>query len=404
MLHNELLNSELRAKREDFSDFAEVQASDIAELLKGLKNLEAADARLVSDRLADTENPGSVPSEELFTESGFVRCFSEEWKNHENARDWATRILAKRTTFAADGSQVYLEKETSLPVGAVQIGWFENPHDSEKNYEKNSSFELLTPKRLLENQEEPLNPETRVGEIRFQAEAERVADFLKKKKGWKDRGERMPLAFYDGTLLAAFPQRQTALQMRNLEKMVELVIHSKKCRVPLVGYVDRGFSKDLVTMIGSIEPVPIEIRSNVYDTTLLSAATSNFTRVLDHWGARTVFCFSKRKGLKVFEDKETGRSEVGFAYLQTTSDSGPARLDIPSWVYFDGLIDEVVDVVRAECVVGLGYPYVLETADAAAVLSNSDRSLFIRKLQDFAKTEQLDFSVSRKMASKQRRR
>jgi hypothetical protein len=68
------------------------------------------------------------------------------------------------------------------------------------------------------------------------------------------------------------------------------------------------------------------------------------------------------------------------------------------------LLEEVVDVVRAECVVGLGYPYALETADATAVISARDREVFFRALQEFANRGKLDFSVSRKDASKGRRR
>jgi hypothetical protein len=55
-------------------------------------------------------------------------------------------------------------------------------------------------------------------------------------------------------------------------------------------------------------------------------------------------------------------------------------------------------------VIGLGYPYALETADATALISNRDREVFIAALSDFAQREGLDFSVSRKNASKARRR
>ena len=36
-----------------------------------------------------------------------------------------------------------------------------------------------------------------------------------------------------------------------------------------------------------------------------------------------------------------------------------------------GLLERVVDVVRAECVAGTGYPYAMETADALAVITLS---------------------------------
>ena len=68
------------------------------------------------------------------------------------------------------------------------------------------------------------------------------------------------------------------------------------------------------------------------------------------------------------------------------------------------LLEEVLDTVRAECVIGLGYPYALETADQTAVITMRDREIFLGALQEFASREKLNFNVSRKNASKGRRR
>jgi hypothetical protein len=152
---------------------------------------------------------------------------------------------------------------------------------------------------------------------------------------------------------------------------------------------------------------PISVAPNkqtLYDSSILSAATEIFPAALDNWGDRTCFCYSKRKGLAAFSDEETGESLVGFTYLQTTGEGAPARLDVPTWIYERGMLEEVLDTVRAECVIGLGYPYALETADQIAVITMHDREIFLRALQDFAMREKLAFSVSRKAASKGRRR
>ena len=63
-----------------------------------------------------------------------------------------------------------------------------------------------------------------------------------------------------------------------------------------------------------------------------------------------------------------------------------------------------VDIVRAECVVGNGYPYAVETADAVAVITMQDRERFYRLLQEFAEKEGLPLRFSRKSVSKQGRR
>jgi hypothetical protein len=60
--------------------------------------------------------------------------------------------------------------------------------------------------------------------------------------------------------------------------------------------------------------------------------------------------------------------------------------------------------VRAECIVGTGYPYCLETVDAVAVLTMEDRERFYRLFQEFAERENLALRFSRKAVSKRYRR
>lgn len=399
-MYKELLSKELNARRRDFAEFAAVQAEEAEIYLSRLEKIAAlADRDL---RLKSAINPGAIPSREFAESQYFSVPFQKQWNNHEESREWAAEVLSKRITFAADGSQVYLQKETSLPVGAVQIGWFQNPHDADAAYERGADFQILTPRDLLEHQEEPLNPETRIGERRFHAEIERIREFVIERAGWKERGERMPVAFLDGTLLVSFSLPQTKFQQGFLERLHELVRSSGKSRVPVVGYIDRSFARDIIAMIGFFEETPVE--TSLYDATLLSTATAKHEKILKKWGDRSVFCLAKRRGLETFLDPASGEPQVGFSYLQTSIDSAPARLDIPAWVHREGMIEEVIDVVRAECVVGLGYPYALESADATALISGADRELFIAALREFAGQEGLDFSVSRKNASKARRR
>ena len=404
MLYKELLTDELKKQREDFQVYAREQAIDLTFYLNALRELETIDFSALQTKLANFANIGAIPAEELNLRKSFTFQFSENWKNHEEARVWANAILQNRTTFAADGSQIYAEKDTSLPVGAIQIGWFENPHSLTERYEKNAYFKILSPKFLLELQEEPMNPETRVGEQRFHAEVEKTREFLDKKKGWRERGERMPLAFFDNTLLVSFSLPQTDLQNSFLRAAVNLVKLSRETEVPLVGYVDRSFSRDLIHLLDAFSGNRNDDKKTLYDATILHTEIENHRAVLENWGDRTCFCHSDRKGLNMFIDEATGKSLVGFVYLQTTADNTPARLDIPAWVYENGLLDEVLDTVRAECVIGLGYPYALETADQTAVITMRDREIFLRALQVFAKENKLNFKVSRKNASKGRRR
>jgi hypothetical protein len=235
---------------------------------------------------------------------------------------------------------------------------------------------------------------------------EKASEFLKRKSGWRQRGERMPLAFFDGTLLVSFSLPQTDLQDTFIKKMVGLVKLSRETEVPIIGYVDRSYARDLMNLLDTFDnSVPVAPnKQTLYDTSILQASTEIHSPALEKWGDRTCFCYSKRKGLAAFLDEKNGEPLVGFTYLQTTGEGAPARLDVPAWIYEQGMLEEVLDTVRAECVIGLGYPYALETADQIAVITNRDREMFLRALQDFAMREKLAFSVSRKAASKGRRR
>lgn len=403
MLYRELLTSELHNQREDFQRYALEQSTDLEFYFEALKKLERSDFAELEKNLRRHENAGAIPAGELDKNNSFTFSFSEKWQNHEQARRWAHEILKDRTTFAADGSQIYAEKDTSLPVGAIQIGWFENPHSADLQYEKNALFKILSPKVLLEDQSEPMNPETRVGEERFYGEVNKVKDFLNKKSGWQERGERMPLAFFDNTLLISFSLPQTALQEGFLQAVLNLINLSLETKVPLVGYVDRSFSRDLIHLLDAFSGRSVnDDKKTLYDATVLHAEIKAQTPILKNWGDRTCFCYSRRKGLSRFYTET--ESLVGFVYLQTTADSAPARLDIPAWIYEENLLAEVLDTVRAECVIGLGYPYALETADQTAVITMRDREIFLGALQEFASREKLNFNVSRKNASKGRRR
>lgn len=402
MLFREGLSGELKDKGEDFRVYLQDKSAELAFYFEALSKIENEPYGLIEQKFYQPEDCGAIPGDELSSNRSFSFPFDISWQNHEQAREWAAGILQNRTTFAADGSQIYAGKETSVPVAAIQIGWFENPHDSSKPYEKNVRFEILTPDDLFKGQDEPMNPDIRVEERRYLGEVAQIGDFLEKKRCWRERGERMPLAFFDNPLLVPFSQK--GLQNSFLTATVNLVKLSKETEVPLVGYVDRSFSRDLLTFLGSVSSHDKAGETTMYDASLLRGSIDGTSCMLEFWGDRSCFCYSKRRGLNAFIDESTGKSTVGFTYLQTTADSTPARLDVPSWVYEAGLLNEVLDVVRAECVVGLGYPYALETADQTAVISTRDREIFFRALQEFAVREKLEFSVSRKNASKNRRR
>ena len=90
--------------------------------------------------------------------------------------------------------------------------------------------------------------------------------------------------------------------------------------------------------------------------------------------------------------------------MRLSRDRVPARIEMPHWLVEEGLADDVLDLVRAECVVGSGYPYAVETADALAVISHADRERFYSLFEQFAHQSGLSLVQARKAASKRTRR
>jgi hypothetical protein len=415
MLYRQRLIEELGAKREDFTEFGRAwaeQARDYVARLRGLAGQSVAEIKRAADEgiaFGVARTPSALPVAEIEREGSFVVPFARQWRTHEESRAWAVDQLSDRVTFAADGSQILPGREISLPVAAVQVAWFENPHTRDGlGYRKEWDFSLVTPKELLETESVAATAADLVGLRRVEKELEAVRAFLKRRAGWQERGERVPVAFFDGTLLLSTSRvRGETLKFPNayIAAIAETVKLSRETRVPLVGYIDQSYARDIARMIDVIAKRRMQTPT-VFDAQIFSASDADAAPLFARWGDRSVFCECLREGLTEEFRDEAGEPLVGFLYLQTTAPgSVPARLDIPAWVADEeGLIDDVVDAVRAECVVGNGYPYALETADEAAVITLRDREQFLRAVQDFAQVNDLPFRVSRKAVSKMHRR
>jgi hypothetical protein len=404
MLYRTHVMSALERRRVDFVNFERGMRDGVGELAARLRAL-AGRTSVEVQRASEADGKRvTYPSNELEHARGAVVRFAERWRSHEDARRWAVGVLSNRTTFAADGSQLFPGREASVPVAAVQVASFENPHTPEGRYLKDVHFEVITPDELRAGGRGFDSPEQVVGARRFELEADAVCIFLDRHRGWRKRGERAPVAFFDNTLVFSSPRGDSeTFFSRYATALARLISLSRETEVPVIGYVDHSYAPDVRDLLEAFyKDLP---ETNVYDAQILSArAGEGGAPLLDAWGDRTIFWHCRRRNLAASFYDESGAPLVGFVYLQTTGDGHPARLDIPAWVQGAGLLEEVVDAVRAECVVGNGYPYAIETADEAAVMTARDREQFLRVMQDFADENQLDFRLSRKPASKARRR
>ena len=407
MLYQSLLSRALADKREDFLRFDRAWRDEVSDYARRLRGLDGRSSEEIARVLAATKEPGAIPADELDRAGSLVIKFGRRWRTHEEARGWAIDALENRVTFAADGSQLTPGRDVSLPVAAVQVALFENSHTRDGAYRKEARFAVISPQELLEASADRSSAETIISLKRFQLEAEVLSEWLEKMRGWRERRERAPLAFFDGTLMISIALPKTKLQDAYVDTVVQLVKLSRDAEVPLIGFVDQSYARDLVWLLDTLEESGEKARRSrsLFDAQLLHVALEGELPVLEMWGDRTSLCYCVRKNSsEAFKDERTGKPLVGFTYLKTTGENAPARVDVPVWIYEAGLLDDVLDAVRAECITGLGYPYAIEAADQAAYISGRDREQFLRAVQEFAEREGLPFRVSGKAVSKVRRR
>jgi hypothetical protein len=205
------------------------------------------------------------------------------------------------------------------------------------------------------------------------------------------------LGFFDGSFIISFAGKLRDGRDRPYVQSVRALLEtSRQFRLPLVGFVDTSHSRDIATMVRTLQPEQHDVLE-ASDAVLLGS-------FLKRWGDRTPFFICARPDALSHKDQELFYKDVAFCYIRLNQQRPPARLEMPRWLLEAGRAEEIVDLVRAECVIGAGYPYAIETADALAVISYQDRQRFYRIFAQFIRQEGLDFTVAQKTQSKQNRR
>ena len=291
MLFNHNLITQLQERREEFISFDHVLRHDLSSCAEHLSRIGALDSEEIGLRARVAPSPGAVPSRELDERRSPVLAFDKVWHSHEEARRWALGILFDRVTGAADGSQYLPGREITLPIAAVQVAFFENPHTREGKYIKEAQISLITPEEIMQG---GTDVDSLVSLRRFTEETKALQNFLKRQAGWRERGERMPVGLFDGTLLISYARPRNRVQDSYVETVVELIALSRETGVPLVGYIDYSFARDLVNLLEVLG----EWKSSyaVYDAQILRAAFKDGP-LLKAWGDRTSFFYCEREGL-----------------------------------------------------------------------------------------------------------
>jgi hypothetical protein len=459
MLYTNKLLAELEAKAERFAGYQDAYGRWLAAYRAALAALGTRypSAQALADAQRDLppdEPAGALPTAEYdaWRARGLpgvpVLPFGRVFAHHAESREWAEGLRGV-TTFAVDGSQLLPWRDVSIPVALVQVGLFENRHRPPAPYVKDVAIELLTPDDLLGDPGSgpgdaagadlpsderhvvgPIASEEAVHLRRFKLEArtliERMEHHAGRRAGAADASgspDGLVVAFLDGSLIVSFALKMSpAYRAAYVDTARALLEASERCQVPLVAYIDTSYARDIVGMLRRLPPGdvpgprPVHGRGTevpargagsrerhptlpdprgVHDALLWSGVLA--------WGDRTPAFLSGRGDVLAGGYGEQ-KGDVAFVYFQAALDRPPARLEFPRWVLESGLLDQVLDAVRAEVIAGNGYPYPLEAADAVAVIAVPDRAQFYSVFQQFAERRGLALTFSRKALSKSRRR
>ena len=382
----------LDRKQSEFQDFHQTTLKVLEKYRRALIKVAQQSNPELTAALVDHANPGGRPLETLGDSPNWVVNSKLKWTSREQSLEWVRERLMGITTFAVDGSQLYPSKDISIPIGMVQVGWFENPHLPLGSYDKDVRLEVLSPEDL-KPQDHSTPMDRLVNMHRFRMEIQRMIEFM---EGHANRSDC--LIFLDGSLVATFAEKfDVACRKFYVQQLLDLLRASEHFRVPLVAYIDTSRARDLVQLLHCLKKLPEAPSLN--DAALLG--------VNMEWGDRTPLFLCDRRGENshqgILQDYEDQASSIAFTYLKT-HEGPPVRIEMPVWIYEAGLHSTMLDFVRGEVIIGGGYPYVIETADRVAVLQTEDRQVFFRLLQEWAEKEDINLRFSRKMISKVLRR
>jgi hypothetical protein len=248
----------LEAKKSQFGGYQVELRDTLNHYQKALERLPSLSQAEIEDKFeeADVAWPGALPTVEQDQLRDTVVSASQSWTSHEAARAWAKEVLLNVPTFAVDGSQIPPSRDLSVPVGAVQIGWFENPHAPGGQYVKDLAFEVLAPDELAGEADEGGSgefPDLQVNLRRFRLECQKIVKYLEAHQGARPA----PLCFFDGSLVVSFARHMRPNLRRGYVEAITAMLHASQVyRVPLVGYVDTSFARDLVTMLYYLYRLP----------------------------------------------------------------------------------------------------------------------------------------------------
>jgi hypothetical protein len=381
MLDLRLLSSELLNCKDELIGSEREESSLMEDYKNKLSLIDSLDKR-ANERLPP------YSGSKVLEEGSLIRHFSKRFRNRDEATDWAMEVLKGRTVAAVDGSQIYASRTYSMPIGLAQSGLVINRHTGADGFSKSYMLSLIFPKEFDEHGGMSAYSTAPVSLKRHQLEYRAVMEFMRKEPG--------NLIFIDGSIILSFiNQMDDRARAQYAESVIRLLKTSEETKTPVVAYTDMSLNKDMVTMM--YHYFKLRMTTHLSDARLLAGEMT--------WGDRTRTFLSDRDD-KNLEDKKSVldlygpyRDSVAFFYMQSSGQM-PSKIEIPRWVYEAGMVDDIANVIRAQCIVRPGYPDIIHRAHEYTAINQSEAEQFDRMLDRFAATNHITIYKSAKELNK----
>lgn len=398
----------LRDHVAEIRDFAQDESATVEKYREALRDaLDAYDADPLRSELGPDRYPGALPTSEWDEYDRPTVPFdtAASWDNHEAVNEYAKDVLEGMTTIAADGSEIGPTDGFTVPLGFVQVAWMANHHHEDGDYDEGVNTRVLGPRTVTTSasDEDGIRyPDGQApGHERYRDEGKTVVECIERFAAL----DPPPVVLYDGSLVPTFANTYSPeVRDEKYRRTMALVLAASEHHgVPVVGYSAGSSRTNIAKLLRRTYRDRLSDEPYVADARILDAFTTN-------WGDRSQAFVHRQDGtIDALETRYHGESyefatDVLFTYLDIPDGNAMDYLEFPGWVLRDGLIDYVVDVIRAETGVGRGYPEIIQQADANAVLDHDAERRFLELIQTFAEEEDLPIEWDAKTLSKQRRR
>lgn len=327
------------------------------------------------------KNLPSYSGAKLLEPGKLIHPFPFNWKDRKEAMEWVDSVLCDVPVGAVDGSQIYSDKNYEIPLAVIQVSRIFNRHTQNMDYKQETNAMIITPDEFEAASVYSFSSEY-VDARRFSMECECVVHLMKEYESI--------FVLLDGALILShinvLNKNTREIYVKAIMKLLE---ESEKTKNPVIGFIDTTMPRDITLMMHFLFGLR---KSKLPDTHL-------FSNML--WGERTAAFLCDRddrrgdEARSVLDNYGIFRNELAFFYMRA-SNGLPVRVEFPSWVHKEGMVDKIADIIRAECIIRSNYPDILMRAHDTAVIRTNEHELFYGMLENFCKVHGIKIHRSAK--------